>query len=186
MGDNTASWRLLHFWLLCAINETKYVTAKNTVYKIISVSNNLRKRCKRVTPCFFTIQELEKGRPSSLAQAELQGRLRVWLGRPAPSLLQPCSGFNIAPVVKYVLVENPCVRFIFFLNPCPFFYFCYTSSLIAFRILILSVLQCIHLSTSWANPKISVHTRNSKWGFCVLTVLVLCFFLEASFQQPLV
>lgn len=144
-GDNTAWWRVLHFYLVCAINETKYVITKSTVYKIISVSNHLRKMCKRWIPCFFTVQELEKGCPSSLTQAQLQGRLRVWLGRPAPSLLQPCSRFSIVPVVKYALVENPCVRFILFLNPFPFFYFCYTSSLIAFIILILSVLQCIHL-----------------------------------------
>lgn len=77
MEDNAAWWRVLHLWLLCAINETKYVIIKNSVYKIISVSNTFRKRCKRLIPCFFTVQELEKGRPSSLSQPQLRGKQRV-------------------------------------------------------------------------------------------------------------
>lgn len=52
----------------------KYVTISNSVYKCIIVSHILRKRCKRLIPCFFIIQELEEGCSSSLSVSQWGGQ----------------------------------------------------------------------------------------------------------------
>lgn len=89
---------------------------------------------------------------------------------------QPSIRFKIVSVVKHALLENPCVLLhsLFFLNPFPFFYCHYASSLIAFKIHILSVLQCIHLPMLWASPKICCVPETANGSF-VFSVLVLCF-----------
>lgn len=85
------------------------------------------------------------------------------------------------------------IHSLFFLNPLPFFYFCYIRSLIVFIIYVIYFLKHIHLSASWANPKISVMYQKEQMSV-LCSVLVWCYaclvffplFSRSFFLQPLV
>lgn len=86
---------------------------------------------------------------------------------------------------KTYFLKYPCY-FLNSLKPFPFFYFCYTSILIAFIIHVVSFLLCIHLSTSGKKHEMSVLYQKIGSGRLYLCCLFVCLFLESSFQQPLV